>query len=74
MARLPPRKSEVSIWVSGTRQHRACELFRINPQLPPIGRVGANTPLKAGTRVNLSSKALKASRPDVAKRGEGGLS
>ena len=39
-----------------------------------MGGSGANTPLKAGTRVNLTSKALKQSTPDQARAGEGGLS
>ena len=50
------------------------KLFRLNPHLPAMGGSGANTPLKAGTRVNLTSKALKQSTPDQARAGEGGLS
>jgi hypothetical protein len=50
------------------------KLFRLNPHLPAQGRSGANTPLKEGTRVNLTSKAMQQMLPDPAKAGEGGLS
>eukprot|EP01044_Picomonas_judraskeda_P003619 COSAG03_NODE_302_length_9200_cov_3.491704_3_plen_110_part_00 len=62
----------LGLW--GEQSAERAKLFRLNPHLPAMGGSGANTPLKAGTRVNLTSKALKQSTPDQARAGEGGLS
>ena len=41
------------------------KLIRLNPHLPCRGGARANTPLKAGTRVNLTSQALKNMVPNM---------
>ena len=50
------------------------KLIRLNPHLPICAKAKANTPLKAGTRVNLTLKAKQDMMPDPAVEGESGLS
>ena len=64
----------VSLNLYGDASRERGKLQRLNPHLPLCSSAKSNTPLKAGSRVNLTQDALKKMMPDQSVEGESGLS